>query len=69
MGGDMDYRVIDNFCDLQDDDYYYGVGDTFPRPGNDVSDKRVKELSGTSNAAGKPLIEKVTTDKKEAEDK
>lgn len=57
------YKVIEAFMDLHDQNYPYGVGDTFPRVGVAVTDKRLKELSGSSNKQGRPLI-KETEDEK-----
>jgi hypothetical protein len=51
------YRVIKFFTDLQDKDYEYNVGDTFPREGKVVSDARIVELSTSANAQGTPLIQ------------
>ena len=53
------YRVIHYFEDLQDFNHKYRVGDIFPRSGLNVSDKRLKELSGKDNRQKKPLIEKI----------
>ena len=50
------YKVIKAFTDLHDNDYPYSVGDTFPRLGIKVSEKRLKELSGSDNKQGTPLI-------------
>lgn len=50
------YKVIKAFTDLHDDDYPYSVGDTFPRLGIKVTEKRLKELSGSGNKQGVPLI-------------
>lgn len=50
------YKVIKAFTDLHDDDYPYSVGDTFPRIGIKVTEKRLKELSGSGNKQGVPLI-------------
>lgn len=58
------YRVIRFFTDLQDNDYAYNVGDTFPRDGVDVTEERLAELSGSDNKQGIPLIEKVRTRRK-----
>ena len=55
----MRYRVIKSFTDLQDDGYAYNVGDTFPREGTEVSDKRIAQLASAANRQGVPLIEKV----------
>jgi len=56
------YRVIHFFTDLHDESYPYNVGDTFPRAGVEVSEKRLKELSGSANKQGCPLIELVAED-------
>lgn len=53
------YRVIKAFTDLHDGDHPYNVGDSFPRAGIKVTEKRLEELSGASNKQGTPLIEKV----------
>ncbi|MHB7942150.1 Rho termination factor N-terminal domain-containing protein [Staphylococcus capitis] len=53
------YKVIEYFTDLQDDDYTYNVGDTFPRKGLTVSKERLTELSTKNNRQNKPLIERV----------
>lgn len=50
------YIVIKRFVDLSDNDHAYGVGDVFPRPGANVSEERIKELSGCGNKLGVPLI-------------
>lgn len=53
------YKVISFFTDLQDFNHPYKVGDVFPRQGMNVSEERLKELAGSRNKQGKPLIEKV----------
>ena len=52
------YRVIKAFTDLHDGDHPYNVGDSFPRAGIKVTEKRLEELSGASNKQGTPPIEK-----------
>ena len=54
------YKVIKYFTDLQDNNYAYYVGDTFPRNGVDAGAERVAELSSDKNLQGVPLIEEVT---------
>lgn len=49
-------RVIHDFRDLYDGEHQYRTGDTFPRDGLEVTDARIKELSGSDNAAGFPVI-------------
>lgn len=53
------YKVIETFVDLQDENYRYNVGDTFPHDGIVVSEKRINDLSGKNNRRKKALIEKV----------
>jgi len=53
------YKVIRYFTDLQDAEHPYNVGDTFPREGMAVTDKRFAELSGSDNLQRTPLIEEV----------
>ena len=55
----MSYKVIHYFTDLQDFNHPYRVGDTFPREGMKVSEKRLEELSTSKNKQKKPLIELV----------
>lgn len=55
----MSYKVIHYFTDLQDFNHPYRVGDTFPREGMKVSDKRLEELASNKNKQKKPLIELV----------
>ena len=66
------YRVIKSFTDLQDNNYAYYVGDTFPRNGVEVCAERIAELSSDKNLQGVPLIEEVAekpkrTSKKKSE--
>ena len=65
----MAYKVIKLFTDLQDNDYLYNVGDTFPRKGISVTEERIAELSGSDNKQHTPLIEKVEPKRKKASDK
>ena len=64
----MGYKVIHYFEDLQDFNHPYKVGDTFPRLGMVVTEGRLKELSGSNNKQGKPLIKKVEVLVEEAEE-
>lgn len=59
------YKVIKHFCDLQDKNRPYEVGDTFPHKecGYPVSETRLAELAGNGNKQGVPLIE-IVEDKK-----
>lgn len=62
----MMYRVIKFFTDLHDNDHPYNVGETFPRSGVEVSEKRLAELAGSNNKQGQPLIELVVEPVKKA---
>ena len=53
------YKVIKPFYDLQDNNYAYSVGDTFPRNGVEAGAERVAELSSDKNLQGVPLIEEI----------
>ncbi len=55
------YEVLWAFKDLQDDEYRYEKGDSYPRAGYKPTTKRIDELSGSMNKRGKPLI-KATED-------
>ena len=52
-------RALIRFCDRQDDMFMYEAGDTYPRPGLDVTPERIAELAGSDNRMGYPLIEAV----------
>lgn len=64
----MEYRVIERFKDLQDNDRIYEVGEIYQ---GSKSKKRIAELSGDENKIGKALIEKIdevqTSDEKASE--
>ena len=53
------YRVIKSFTDLQDNNYAYYVGDTFPHNGVEVGAERIAELASDKNRLGVPLIEEI----------
>ena len=53
------YKVIKSFTDLQDNNYAYYVGDTFPHNGVEVDTERIAELASDKNRLGVPLIEEV----------
>ena len=53
------YRVIKSFTDLQDNNYAYYVGDTFPHNGVEVGAERIAELASDKNRRGIPLIEEI----------
>lgn len=51
------YKAISYFKDMKDNMHSYNPGDTFPRDGLTVSEKRLEELSTNKNRRGKPVIE------------
>ena len=55
----MAYKAIKNFRDLQDNNYRYVTGDTFPRDGIEVSAERLESLSTANNRRNEPMIVKV----------
>ena len=63
------YKVIESFTDLQDNNYVYYVGDTFPRNGVDVDAGRIAELASDKNRRGVPLIEEIEDKPKRARKK
>lgn len=52
----MSYIALTRFADIQDGNRIYEAGDTYPRPGFDVSPERLTELAGSDNRMGEPLI-------------
>ena len=59
------YRVIKFFTDLQDNNYPYHEGDTFPREGVTVTAERLKELASKKNKRGVVLIKEVKEEVKD----
>ena len=55
----MAYKVIKSFVDLQDNNYRYRVGDTFPHANKTVSEERLAELASGENKLRQPLIKAV----------
>ena len=53
------YKVIKSFTDLQDNNYAYYVGDTFPHDGVEVDAERIAELASGKNRLGVPLIDEI----------
>jgi len=53
------YKVLRYFNDLQDENYYYETGSTYPRDGLTPSQKRIKELASINNKQGIALIEPI----------
>ena len=54
------YKVIKHFIDLQDNNYKYDVGDTYPRKGLNVLQSRINELASHKNKQKTPLIEEIS---------
>ena len=53
------YKVIKPFTDLQDNNYKYDVGDTYPRKGLNVLQSRINELASDKNKQKTPVIEEI----------
>ena len=53
------YKVIKHFVDLQDNNYKYDIGDTYPRKGLNVLQSRINELASDKNKQKTPLIEEI----------
>ena len=60
----MTYKVIKSFTDLQDDNYLYKVGDTYPRKSYNTSPERLAELSTSANRRGEALIKEIKETKR-----
>lgn len=63
------YRVIKHFVDLQDNNYKYDVGDTYPRKGLNVLQSRINELASNKNLQKTQLIEEIPEKVKEPKNK
>ena len=63
------FRVIKHFTDMQDSNFAYQVGDEYPRKGMSVLPSRIKELAGSKNRQGCPLIEEIEDTKPEKKTK
>lgn len=63
------YKVIKHFIDLQDNNYKYDVGDTYPRKGLNVLQSRINELASHKNKQKTPLIEEIPEKVEETEKK
>lgn len=63
------YKVIKYFTDLEDDNYAYHVGDTFPHEGKSVTKERLLELSSDKNKRHVPLIEEIKAEEPKEESK
>ena len=61
------YQVMEYFTDLHDADHEYHPGDIFPREGISVSEERLKELAGSDNKRGMPLIAEIPDEPEQSE--
>ena len=52
----MSWVVVKQFADAKDNHHVYHAGDSFPRIGKQVDEKRLIELSTDANALKTPLI-------------
>lgn len=50
-------KVLEFFTDLQDNNYPYNAGDTYPREGYKPSAKRIDELATDKNVRKHPIIQ------------
>nr|DAE99052.1 MAG TPA: hypothetical protein [Caudoviricetes sp.] len=55
------FIVVNAFLDLKDNEHLYEVGDAYPRDGIEPSEERIKELLGSDNLQGQPMIKAVKT--------
>ena len=63
------YIVKYDFVDLQDDNYAYKAGETYPREGYTPNEARINELITEANAQGRELIMMTKDPVKKTEDK
>jgi hypothetical protein len=59
------YKVIKYFTDLEDNEFPYNVGDSFPREGKEVTEERIAVLASARNKQRTPLIKKIEEPKEE----
>lgn len=52
----MKYEVVRYFTDMQDNDFAYHEGDTYPRDGLNPSEQRIKDLMNGNNFQKVTLI-------------
>lgn len=58
------YKVVKSFFDLEDKNFEYKEGHTFPRKGAKVSEDRIEELLSGRNKLRTPLIKEEKEQKK-----
>ena len=51
----MAYTAVGRFRDLEDG-HVYETGEVFPHDGRPIHQARLKELAGSDNRSGRPLI-------------
>ena len=50
------YKAVEYFTDLQDNNYAYREGDTYPREGYTPTKERIEELASNKNIRKRPVI-------------
>lgn len=60
----MSWRVVKEFADATDHYYVYRAGDSFPRDGKVVDEKRITELATEANRQKVPLIKEEIDERK-----
>lgn len=55
----MKYQVVRNFLDKTDNNYFYRVGDVYPREGVKVTKTRTKELLTKNKVTGDIYIKEL----------
>lgn len=63
----MNFVVLKDFTDLQDNRHVYHAGDSFPRNGVEVSEERVAELASADNKRGVALIKSIEVESESAQ--
>ena len=61
------YTVIKHFTDLQDNNYKYVEGDTYPREGYTPTKERIAELASDKNKQKTALIKAINEESSEVE--
>ncbi len=54
----VSYICAEKWCDLQDNEHMYELGDVYPRKGYKPSAERIEQLLDGSNPSGKSLLQK-----------
>lgn len=65
----MAYKVIKHFTDMQDNNYAYNEGDTYPRESMSVLPSRIRELATNENRQGVALIVEIEEEKPKRKNK